>query len=96
MSILHLVRRSAFETNDFQQCIKNLLKDDALLLIDDGCYNVNHSLMNEVRQILPYDSIHLMKDHAIARAVDTKDIKNIDMKQVISMTFSFDSVVTWQ
>ncbi len=51
MSTLHLVRKSAFTTNDFAQCLSVLDHQDAIVLMDDGCYNLNHSLMDNLMDL---------------------------------------------
>jgi len=97
MSVLHLLRSSAFEKNDFKQCLKNLKPDDSLVLMDDGCYNLHHPLMNEARAILDLANIHMVKTHAQARAVNCdQDITLIALDDIILLTFSKDTVVTWQ
>ena len=97
MSVLHLLRSSAFEKNDFKQCLKNLNPDDNLVLMDDGCYNLHHPLINEARAILAQAHIHMVKTHAQARAVNVvQDITLITLDDIISLTLSNDTVVTWQ
>ena len=92
MSILHLVRRSAFDTHDFEQCIQTLSSNHTLVLIDDGCYNIHHPLIKQVA--VP---IKVMEVHALARGLNLDDITNlIDMTELVNLTFTHNSVMTWQ
>lgn len=98
MSILHLVRRSAFETSDFEQCINSLTTTDHVILLDDGCYNIQHPLFNKINV-----DISVLKTHAQARAIaqiqlleENKKINLISMDDLVTLTFSYHSVVTWQ
>ena len=92
MSILHLVRKSAFETADFELCVNTLSSSDQLVLLDDGCYNLHHSLINSVK-----GNVKVIQSHAQARAitVNTKS-QFITMDVLIELTFKHNSVVTWQ
>jgi len=95
MTILHLIRRSAFETNDFEQCLHILTQDDCLVLLDDGCYNLHHSLLNTA----PCQTVMLNK-HAQARGIKTEDSSShvtlISMTTLVELTFTYNSVMTWQ
>ena len=97
MTILHLVRRSAFETHDFAQCISNITAGDVLVLIDDGCYNLQHGLLSQAQALLSADSLCVLQDHAKARALINKQgVKAIDMQALLGLTFSLDTIMTWQ
>lgn len=95
MSILHLVRKSAFETSDFQLCINTLQPADQLVLLDDGCYNVLHSLYNTVDTLI--NKVNIIQSHAQARAINFPiNTQVISMNELIELTFKHSSVVTWQ
>jgi len=102
MSILHLVRSSAFAHDDLQQCIKNIESEDNIVLLDDGCYNLKHPLMTELIAKHPKVDLYIIKEHAKARAINIDDVllneafDSITMTDLISLTFSNNSVVTWQ
>ncbi len=92
MTILHLVRKSAFETSDFQQCIDTLGFGDQLVLLDDGCYNIHHPLFNRLTE-----KVLMVQVHAQARAVKAQtNTLVISMKDVVKLTFKHNSVITWQ
>ena len=95
MSILHLVRKSAFETSDFELCINTLQLADQIVLLDDGCYNIHHSLISTVNTLI--NNINVIQSHAQARAITVpSNTQVITMNNLIELTFKHDSVVTWQ
>ena len=96
MSILHIVRRSAFETNDFYQCIEMLQSTDTLVFTDDGCYNLDHSLLAEVQNILADKAIHALTTHCQARAINSSGINAIEMSTFVSLCFTAKATMTWQ
>ncbi|MEY8214101.1 MAG: sulfurtransferase complex subunit TusB [Colwellia sp.] len=98
MSTLHLVRKSAFTTNDFAQCLSVLDHQDAIVLMDDGCYNLKHSLMdNLIKRANSTITINVITNHAQARAIEALTaVKHIDISDVIELTFNHNKVITWQ
>jgi len=98
MNILHIQRTSAYEKNDFVQCIQSIKPDDALVFIDDGCYNFNHSLFIHLKKQQPPLTVFHLHTHAVARAIefDNNLSKPISMAQLIELTFRYDSTITWQ
>lgn len=102
MATLHIVRQSAFSSNDFAQCLQILGNDDVIALIDDGCYNLKHPLISTID---PSKNIQLkvIEQHANARAImfneDTVNdeiFEKITMKNLVELTFTNDRVITWQ
>lgn len=98
MSTLHLVRKSAFTTNDFAQCLSVLDQQDSIVLMDDGCYNLKHPLMDSlIKRTNSTISINVIANHAQARAIDTLAVvKKIKMNDVVELTFNHQKVITWQ
>jgi tRNA 2-thiouridine synthesizing protein B len=97
MATLHIVRTSAFSSNDLAQCLALTAMDDTLVLLDDACYNVNHALITQAHHEQPELVINIMHTHAQARAVNIiKPIKAIAMKDLIALTFIHEQVITWQ
>lgn len=98
MTILHLVRSSAYNGNDLNQCISNIQTDDTLVLLDDGCYNITHPLLAQCTQMHPELAIYFIENHADARAINVNQTIStpITMDTLIKLTFSNDTVVTWQ
>jgi len=93
MTTLHLVRQSAFTTNDFYQCIQVVEKNDTVVLIDDGCYNANHPLLLEIKQ--NNIVLFIIENHAKARGI-CSNLNKIDMTLLVELTFKNDTVITWQ
>jgi len=98
MSILHLQRTSAFDKNDFAQCVLSINSEDALILIDDGCYNVNHIEFIRLKAESPMIKVFHIDEHAQARAVNIDESQSvpITMSQLVELTFKYDSTITWQ
>ncbi|KGJ87648.1 sulfurtransferase complex subunit TusB [Colwellia psychrerythraea] len=98
MSTLHLVRQSAFATNDFAQCLSVLDHQDSIVLMDDGCYNLKHSLMDSlIKRVDGTININVISSHAQARAIETlTEINHIEMSDVVELTFNHKKVITWQ
>ena len=98
MSTLHLVRQSAFATNDFAQCLSVLDHQDSIVLMDDGCYNLKHSLMDSLlKRVDGTININVITTHVQARAIETMaTINHIDMADVVELTFNHNKVITWQ
>jgi tRNA 2-thiouridine synthesizing protein B len=97
MSILHIVRNSAFSSNDLIQCLALINEHDTLALIDDGCYNVNHPSFKKLTIDYPRLKIKVMMQHANARAVIVEQPTTvIEMKDLVELTFTHENVITWQ
>ncbi|RHW77116.1 sulfurtransferase complex subunit TusB [Colwellia sp. RSH04] len=97
MATLHLVRKSAFNSQELLQCCQVLTSLDILILIDDGCYNLNHDLLADIKEIISVKHIKVIKHHAAARGQYVpKDIERISMSDLVSLTFETENVITWQ
>ncbi|MGL1957470.1 MAG: sulfurtransferase complex subunit TusB [Colwellia sp.] len=104
MSTLHIVRQSAFSTDDFYQCIKTINNNDIIVFIDDGCYNLKHPLIKESTLLTHKIQLKIMSIHAQARAINvleeninnTMNADEITMKDLVTLTFEKDNVITWQ
>jgi tRNA 2-thiouridine synthesizing protein B len=95
MTTLHIVRQSAFATNDFAQCIQVLNDTDIIVFTDDGCYNLNHSCIKQVSKRVKK---MIITEHASARAIEINntEVTAIVMAQFVELTFQADRVITWQ
>ena len=99
MTTLHIVRQSAFTTNDFYQCIQTLGNKDCIVFADDGCYNLQHYLINTMNTEKNKNiQLIVLSSHAQARAItiNTELCTEIDMTALVSLTFNNDRVITWQ
>jgi len=97
MTTLHIVRQSAFNTNDFAQCLQVVGNNDVITFIDDGCYNLQH---NSIDNIDSNKNVRLtvIEQHANARAIAINELvtDKISMDDLVSLTFENDRVITWQ
>lgn len=92
---LHLLRQSPFIKNDIELCRTNLSPEDAIVLIDDGCYTLHHQIMKDLQ--LACNNIYIIEQHAIARGFNLKvDIQGINITQLNKLIFEYDNSVTWQ
>lgn len=93
MSILHIVRSSAFKTNQLQQCLVLLGNDDRVFLIDDGIYNVSHILLQDIKNL-----IFVLEPHLTARNIQiTNQHHSIaSYNDLVKETENAESVITWQ
>lgn len=97
MSILHLVRTSAFNTSELSQCLAILSKNDEIVLMDDGSYNANHSLLTKAENRENNAEVYVIESHATARAISVpSSIKLISMETLVQMTLANEKVITWQ
>ena len=97
MPTLHIVRQSAFSSDDFAQCLQVLRNNDVIVFIDDGCYNVHHPLIHTINR---NTSIHLnvIEKHAQARGIgiDKALYTLINMNNLVQLTLTTNRVITWQ
>lgn len=95
MTTLHIVRQSAFATNDFVQCIQVLNNTDFIVFTDEGCYNLNHL---SIKQISEQVTQMIVTEHAQARAIDLTKTKAIPIviSDLVELTFQAGRVITWQ
>ena len=93
MTILHILRTSAFTTNQLTNCLTSMSEGDDLVLMDDGCYSLPHPSLNKLNR-----SFYIIEEHAIARAVniDSDKIKAITLSEFLALTFNHKSTITWQ
>ena len=97
MATLHIVRQSAFITNDFFQCVQVLGNEDVIVFIDDGCYNLKHRLITSIDSELNIQ-LNVIEQHAGARGIIINDkvFTKTTMKDLVSLTFENTRVITWQ
>lgn len=103
MAILHLVRTSAFNDQQLALCIEALNKNDGLILLDDGIYNLKHPSLVSAQQLC--NKLFFIDEHAKARGFDmniesnTKNItpiSPISMAKLVELIFDFKASITWQ
>ena len=96
--MLHLVRTSAFQTNDFQQCLNVLQSTDTIVLLDDGCYNLSHDLWQEASNKIALTALYIIEAHAQARAItiDKNKINTLSLDALMTLICKTEQSVTWQ
>jgi sulfur relay protein TusB/DsrH len=98
MSMLHLVRTSAFKTNDFQQCLNVIQTSDTLVLLDDGCYNLSHDLWQQALSKIALPALYIIETHAKARSVsiDYNRVNILSLEALMTLICETEKSVTWQ
>jgi len=98
MSMLHLVRTSAFQANDFEQCLQLVQKGDTIVLLDDGCYNLNHTLWQQALSKVSLSALYIIEAHAQARAIaiDKEKINSLSLTSLMTLICETEKSVTWQ
>lgn len=94
MNTLHIIRSSAFSSNDLQQALSLASENDRIVLTDDGVYNLNHPLLNKHT---PH-TIYCVEQHLIARGINDNlaAATLISMAQLVELTLTHKPVITWQ
>lgn len=97
MPTLHIVRQSAFNSDDFAQCLQVLRNNDVIVFIDDGCYNLHHKLINTIDSETGIQ-LNVIEKHAQARAIkiDETLYSVINMNDLVDLTLTTNRVITWQ
>ncbi len=99
MSTLHLIRTANYTAPHFESALRILNESDAIVFIDDGCYNLNHPLMQseQVKKLENNQRIFTIETHCIARAVIINThYTTIDMSALVDLSFDYKKVMTWQ
>jgi tRNA 2-thiouridine synthesizing protein B len=92
---LHLLRQSPFIHNDIELCCDNLTMNDSIVLMDDGCYTLNHQLLSKL--FLNCDNVYIIKKHALARGLSLNNNTHaIDMTKLNEIIYEHLNSVTWQ
>ena len=97
MPTLHIVRQSAFASDDFNQCIQVTRHNDIIVFIDDGCYNLSHTLINTIDSNANI-KLNILDKHAQARGITIDKVKYniINMGDLVQLTLTSSRVITWQ
>lgn len=96
MTTLHLIRDSALSNNSINLCLTNLSATDVIVLIDDGCYNINNAFIDEAQKIIPLKQCYAIDEHINARALQVKTAIVINYENLLELIFNHHNVITWQ
>lgn len=97
MTTLHLIRSSFFQDTQLNNCANLLSKNDGILLLDDGCYNLQHPLFKK----LPTQTF-IVNVHAQARGINIQAIEPsvtteiITIDDIPALLLRYDTTLTWQ
>lgn len=92
---LHLLRQSPFTNDDMLLCNEILMLNDSVVLMDDGCYTLNHPLLNKLHK--KCENIFIIEQHALARGLSlSNNIQVIDITTFNQFVFEHKNSVTWQ
>ena len=78
--LLHTINKSPYRHQAFESCIKFCREQDAILLIEDAVYGVDHPLLLEI----PHVAIYALDADLIARGLTSK---YADQKQVTTASY---------
>jgi tRNA 2-thiouridine synthesizing protein B len=97
MAMLHIIRNSGFSSSVLTQCLSMSLPQDSILLMDDGCYNLNHPLLLAALIKQPELKVYFISLHASARAQNSTHTAFISstLDNVLELLFSHDNSITW-
>lgn len=97
MAMLHIIRNSGFTSNTLSQCLTMCLPEDAILLMDDGCYNLQHPLLLEALTKQTAITVYYLSLHANARAQHNEhpSLTAINFDEVLKLIFTFNNSITW-
>lgn len=99
MNTLHLIRTSGFETTHFASALRVVSAHDAIVLLDDGCYNVHHTLMTDelIQTLTLNNAVYIINTHSKARAItNTAQYNVIEISTVVDLCMQYNKVITWQ
>lgn len=92
MTTLHLIRESSSQ-KDFSTYIDLIAPCDAIVLLDDGCYNVNTSWFVNLNVANKY----IIEVHASARAIPLNtNINTIHTEALVDLVCQHDNSITWR
>lgn len=97
MAMLHIIRSSGFSSNILTHCLTMAQPQDSILLMDDGCYNLNHPLLLAAAVKQPELKVYFIKLHADARAQssDKHTFTPSTLAQMLELIFNHDNSMTW-
>lgn len=99
MTMLHIIRSSGFNSNALTQCLGLVANNDSIILMDDGCYNLQHPLLLELLEsnsTQAYINVYFIDSHAHARAQSYNNMcKAITLTNMLDLIFKHNNSITW-
>lgn len=97
MSTLHIIRRSISTHSSIKNSIELLSKGDVVVFIDDGIYNINDLIYQEIYKVISSTNIYVVVEHAQARGISIPDnMSAITIKEILGLSLSTTQSITWQ
>lgn len=91
---LHMIRLSPFKES-LSHISTLITENDAIVLIDDGCYCLSHPSLNDLQT--KSTNIFIVEEHARARTIAiTNNMTVIQSSELPSLSIQYKNVVTWQ
>jgi len=88
---LHLIQRSPFSNSALKDCLNIIAAKDSVLLMEDGVYGLQHSLMQQTKL-----SAYALQEDISARGLDSKgNIKEIDYCEFVNLCGQHQHVISW-
>jgi len=95
MSILHLLRTSPFSNQQIENMLTMLNEDDKIVLIDDGCYLLNHQHLTTCLESTN-SVICVVEPHILARNIKLPNgIDAISFDTLTELFTKYQSTITW-
>ncbi len=95
MSQLHLINQSPFASQSIQDALPLILKDDTVLLFNDGVYAalrdtpIKNALEETGAKLLMLDT------DAQARGIQSEHINTVSMTVFVELSLSAKHVISW-
>jgi sulfur relay protein TusB/DsrH len=93
--ILHQLFASPYSSSDLQRFAEQASANDALLLLQDAVYALNHSLLKTL--VAQQKTIYLLENDLIARGLhcDIKQLNVINDQQWLALCIECENVISW-
>lgn len=97
---LHLIQRSPFSHSALQDCLNIIHAQDSVLLMEDGVYGVQHSLLQN-RPLQPSQQPSQWPTYALQADVSARglssqgNIKEIDYCEFVKLCCAHQHVISW-
>ncbi len=101
MSTLHIVNKSPFERNALTNCIGHLVKDDAVLLIEDAVVAARDGSTAAplVREALKNGPVYVLAPDLAARAIKQEGViagmKMVDYRGFVELATQHTRTQSW-
>lgn len=93
--MLHIYRDSHYPSSNLERCLCQMGKEDVLLLIEDGVYLTQYSIL-ALKKLAEQNQVFILIDDTDARGLHIKaPYQSADMAKWISLSTEHDKSLTW-